>query len=429
MQPIVNTYQGMLQRLGQMAGGAPSSAPSYPQVPLIVTPTYPTVAPDQIMLSPSAQAFAYAPMPAPVMVPTPPQVVPAVMPQIVPAVVPQVVLPAPQAAAPQVVLPASLSNPLGIAWEEASAIAPAKAPAPSNPLGVNWLEMATPALPPAPKPEPKPEPKAEPKPAPKPEPKPEPKPAPKPEPKPAPKPPASYTVKSGDSLSQIAQATLGNSDRWREIYDLNKGVIGGNPNVIVPGMVLTLPGGAKVSAPAPSTSKAGQAPYINQYSPAGNDGSYWNGPANCGPTSMAIIARAFGYGKSMTDAKLINHLGSMGGTNGNGTNVSGIAAMARGIGKSAVTKGPGAQVDWIASELRAGKMVVANGDYHAMYPHIDNSRTSGHYVAVIGLDGSGRFLVHDPAWKNGGAPIALTRDQLASFIRANPNGGWQISIG
>ena len=235
-------------------------------------------------------------------------------------------------------------------------------------------------------------------------------------------------MRGGDTLSGIAQATLGNSGRWREIYDLNKGVIGGNPNVISAGMVLKLPGGAAVSKPS-STSKAGSVPYINQYSPAGNNGSYWNGPANCGPTSMAMIARAFGYGKSMGDAALINHLGRMGGTSGNGTNVSGIAAMARGIGKSAVTKGPGAHIDWIASELRAGKLVVANGDYHAMYPHINNSRTGGHYVAVIGLDNQGRFLVHDPAWKNGGAPIALTGAQLATFIRANPNGGWQISVG
>jgi nucleoid-associated protein YgaU len=424
MQPMnTTTYQGMLQRLGQLAG----SAPAYAAIPQPAAAPYPIVMADQFTLSPSAQALAYAPAYTPGYTPTYPVAAPQVV-QLPAMVVPY----APQAPG---VLPV-LNNPLGIGWVDAAAPAQPQVPAQANPLGVSWLEMATPAVPstpPAtPQPAPKPEPKPEPKPAPKPEPKPEPKPAPKPEPKPKPKPapkPASYTVKSGDTLSRIAQATLGNSDRWREIYDLNRGAIGSNPNVIRAGMVLALPGGAKAEAPSSSTSKAGKAPYINQYSPAGNDGSYWNGPANCGPTSMAIIARAFGYGKNMSDAKLINHLGKMGGTNGNGTNVSGIAAIAKGIGKSAITKGPGAHVDWIASELRAGKMVVANGDYHAMYPHINNSRTGGHYVAVVGLDSQGRFLVHDPAYNNGGAPIALTKSQLATFIVANPNGGYQISIG
>lgn len=439
MQPILQaSYQGMLQRLGQLAGSTPALAPSpaYPQPPVVVPVQAPLLRPDQIMLSPTAQAVV-APAPVVVSPPLVPQV--AVFPQA--PVVPTVSYPA--------MLPA---NPLGLAWVDAPMVVAPQPLAPTNPLGVSWLEMVVPAPQPAPQvvvpaaPEaappakaPESKPAAEPKPAPKPaeKPKAEPKPAEKPKPeakpvekKPAPKPAATVTVQRGDTLSAIAGRTLGDSNRWREIYELNKGVIGGNPNVIVAGMVLTLPGGAAVSTPQPSTtSKAGKAPYINQYSPAGASGGYWNGPANCGPTSMAIIARAFGYGKSMSDAALINHLGKMGGTSGNGTNVNGIAAMAKGIGKSAVTKGPGAQVDWIASELRAGKLVVANGDYHAMAPHINPNKTSGHYVAVIGLDSQGRFLVHDPAWNNGGAPIALSRDQLATFIRSNPNGGWQISVG
>jgi nucleoid-associated protein YgaU len=53
--------------------------------------------------------------------------------------------------------------------------------------------------------------------------------------------PRTYTVVKGDSLSKIAAAQLGSSSRWREIYDLNKSVIGGNPNLIHPGQVYTLP--------------------------------------------------------------------------------------------------------------------------------------------------------------------------------------------
>ncbi|MER6387734.1 LysM domain-containing protein [Streptomyces sp. NPDC001523] len=50
-----------------------------------------------------------------------------------------------------------------------------------------------------------------------------------------------YTVKSGDSLSAIARRELGNEARWRELYAMNRGVVGSNPDLIHPGMVLTLP--------------------------------------------------------------------------------------------------------------------------------------------------------------------------------------------
>lgn len=50
-----------------------------------------------------------------------------------------------------------------------------------------------------------------------------------------------YTVKKGDCLYNIAKSQLGDSSRWKEIYKLNKKVIGGNPNLIYPGQVFTLP--------------------------------------------------------------------------------------------------------------------------------------------------------------------------------------------
>lgn len=50
-----------------------------------------------------------------------------------------------------------------------------------------------------------------------------------------------YTVKKGDCLWKISAKFLDDSSRWREIYNLNKSVIGGNPNLIYPGQVLKLP--------------------------------------------------------------------------------------------------------------------------------------------------------------------------------------------
>jgi ABC-type amino acid transport substrate-binding protein len=49
-----------------------------------------------------------------------------------------------------------------------------------------------------------------------------------------------YTVKSGDTLSGIAQAQLGDLNRWREIWDLNRDRVA-NANLIYPRLVLIMP--------------------------------------------------------------------------------------------------------------------------------------------------------------------------------------------
>lgn len=51
---------------------------------------------------------------------------------------------------------------------------------------------------------------------------------------------ATYTVQSGDYLSKIAQQH-GVKGGWQALYAANRSVIGGNPNVIMPGQVLHLP--------------------------------------------------------------------------------------------------------------------------------------------------------------------------------------------
>ena len=50
-----------------------------------------------------------------------------------------------------------------------------------------------------------------------------------------------HTVEKGENLSVIAEAELGSQSRWKEIYELNKDVIGKNPDLIPPGMELKLP--------------------------------------------------------------------------------------------------------------------------------------------------------------------------------------------
>ncbi len=50
-----------------------------------------------------------------------------------------------------------------------------------------------------------------------------------------------YTVVKGDCLWNIAKKFYGNGSRYSVIYTANKGVIGGNPNLIYPGQVLIIP--------------------------------------------------------------------------------------------------------------------------------------------------------------------------------------------
>lgn len=53
----------------------------------------------------------------------------------------------------------------------------------------------------------------------------------------------SYTVVRGDCLWNIAKKFYGSGSKYALIYDANRSLIGGNPNLIYPGQVLTIPAG------------------------------------------------------------------------------------------------------------------------------------------------------------------------------------------
>ena len=69
----------------------------------------------------------------------------------------------------------------------------------------------------------------------------------------------SHTVTRGESLWSIARDHLGDGDRYREIYALNKTTIGAKPSFLTTGTVLTLPpaGTAPTAAAGDYTVKAG----------------------------------------------------------------------------------------------------------------------------------------------------------------------------
>ncbi|MFH9348704.1 LysM peptidoglycan-binding domain-containing protein [Kitasatospora sp. NPDC017646] len=102
------------------------------------------------------------------------------------------------------------------------------------------------------------------------------------------------TVQSGDSLSAIAQRELGNAEAWPELFEANKGVQapGGerltDPDVLEPGMVLTVPGAAAPAgqAPAPGAG-SGQAPAPSGTSSGASSGAPEQAPATQSPAAQA----------------------------------------------------------------------------------------------------------------------------------------------
>jgi len=59
-----------------------------------------------------------------------------------------------------------------------------------------------------------------------------------------------YTIKSGDNLWNIAKDHMGSGLKWHEIYNMNKDVLGSNPDLIFSGVKLKLPGGDLAGAGA-----------------------------------------------------------------------------------------------------------------------------------------------------------------------------------
>jgi hypothetical protein len=92
----------------------------------------------------------------------------------------------------------------------------------------------------------------------------------------------SYTVRPGDTLWGISQQFLGGGQNWHGLYDNNRQVVGGNPNLIRPGQVLNFAG-----AQRPQTSNGFGPPGVAKldmsmgYDPTqgfnGSTGTYGNG--------------------------------------------------------------------------------------------------------------------------------------------------------
>ncbi|MDA1081082.1 MAG: LysM peptidoglycan-binding domain-containing protein [Gemmatimonadetes bacterium] len=74
--------------------------------------------------------------------------------------------------------------------------------------------------------------------------------------------PATHTVRTGDTLWDLAQQYLGDPFQWQQIYQLNTAIIQ-DPHWIYPGQELALPGGTLAAAPTGSRGSANSGPTRN----------------------------------------------------------------------------------------------------------------------------------------------------------------------
>ncbi|MDC0713948.1 C39 family peptidase [Stigmatella sp. ncwal1] len=175
---------------------------------------------------------------------------------------------------------------------------------------------------------------------------------------------------------------------------------------------------------APRAEGATSLPHINQLRPKGANSNYVNGPYNCAPAVVAMVARSWGKQGHLNDAQLINNLGQ-GLVTSQGTTPEGVAQM---LGRVGVP---------LAGEALAGKYSDAALKQHLQQGNsliaqvgVNDPATgqdSAHYVLIQKGTADGNYVVSDPMANK---PYVITPKQLREAVgRAPPDGGLLIPVG
>ncbi|MNS88138.1 Peptidase C39 family protein [compost metagenome] len=167
--------------------------------------------------------------------------------------------------------------------------------------------------------------------------------------------------------------------------------------------------------------------FISQYGSKSNPNEDVPGldNGNCGPTSLTMIAKAFGKitpDAAGADAAIEESRRRIGdGLNErNGTSVAGLAKGAQSYGLDAKVRWD-ANLDTIQSELAQGRLVIA----HLSTYHLSGNRGGGHYTVVTGI-ADGKVYLNDPANKNG--PMVVDAAKFMESVRDRGTYG-MVSIG
>ncbi|MGW7402343.1 M23 family metallopeptidase [Streptomyces sp. NPDC054833] len=212
-----------------------------------------------------------------------------------------------------------------------------------------------------------------------------------------------YTVKTGDYLSKIAeeQSVRGG---WHRLYRDNREAVGDNPSLIHPGLKLALGGkaatAAKSSAPAPSSaSPSASKPSASQASASKSSASQASAPdsatasgvsAESAVTAQAAVASS-GYTLPVTGAAIGTNYHVPGSMWSSGYHTGVDFVVPTGTSLKAVAAGTVVSAGWGGAY---GNQVVIKLDdgYYAQYAHLSQiSVSAGQSVAAgqqIGLSGA-----------------------------------------
>jgi hypothetical protein len=166
-------------------------------------------------------------------------------------------------------------------------------------------------------------------------------------------------------------------------------------------------------------------PHINQLRPKGaSSTAYVNGPYNCAPAVVAMVARAWGKQGPLSDAELINKLGK-GLVTSKGTTPEGVAQMLGRVGVPLAGEALAGQYSDAAlkQHLQQGNTLIAQVGVHDRATGQD----SAHYVLIHKATADGNYVVSDPMANK---PYVITPKQLREAVgRAPPDGGLLMPVG
>lgn len=228
---------------------------------------------------------------------------------------------------------------------------------------------------------------------------------------------ATYTVRPGDTLSAVAQRAGTTVDALARANRL------ADPNALHVGQTLTMPGDSYAGAARASAPQAAPAPrgiaarlrapidwFISQYRGRFNPNEDARGNLNCGPTALAMIAKAFGkvHAPAAAADGLIERVRRLMGAPASeytGTSFGGMQQAARALGLQSQHLG-NASMATLQAELAKGRLVVAN--VHTGYLGADTL----HFTVVTRIE-NGRVHLNDPA---AAAPITLSAQAFRAAL-------------
>jgi hypothetical protein len=175
---------------------------------------------------------------------------------------------------------------------------------------------------------------------------------------------------------------------------------------------------------APRADVASSLPHINQFRPKGAAAAHYvNGPYNCAPAVVAMVARGWGKEGQLSDAQLINTLGK-GLVTSQGTTPEGVAQMLGRVGVPLAGEALAGQYSDAALQqhLQQGNTLIAQVGVHDRATGQD----SAHYVLIQKATADGNYVVSDPMANK---PYVISPKQLREAVgRAPPDGGLLLPV-